>query len=81
MWPMGQRPGPADKSDPVVAEEVSMAACGKPKSSVAQSPRPQGRACAGRAHAGVADTGCSNSDSTGEVSCFMMGTNSKTKNA
>lgn len=53
MWPMGQLPGTsANKSDTVVAEEVSMAACSKPKSSGALSLRPQGhRACAGSAHA------------------------------
>lgn len=42
-----------------------------------------GRACAGGAHAKADDTGHSSANPKGGVSycCFMMGTNSKTKNA
>lgn len=44
VWPVAQLPGTsANRSDPVVTEEVSMAAYSIPKSSVALSPRPPGQ--------------------------------------
>lgn len=80
MWPVGQLPGTsANKSDPVVTEEVSMTACSIPKSSVAPSPRPPGQSlCRGAQGRASASAG-----SRGEVSyCrFMMGATSKTENA
>lgn len=83
VWPRVQPLGTSvSGSDTVVAEEVSMAACSIPKSSMPLSLRPCGRSlCWWRPR--KADTGRSSTNPKGGASycCFTMGTNSKTKNA
>lgn len=70
MWPMGQLPGTsANKSDPVVTEEVKCGGCDQHTKELRStvSPRPPGGA-----HAGTDDTGHSNADSRGHTVLLLL---------